>query len=646
MIGITILTVVCFIYQSSLTSASITVPYIQGMRLGDSFVYSSFKVGTNLIQSDVRNKSIERRSDKSYMKFKLIKSQKDKKDVLDISGELSLKVMAGLVDVQGKGAYLKSTTKSSNSVELLVQIYYRTATKIITDDQMKPISNWENKIDKETHYIRSITYGGYLIVSMKFTAKSNKDIEDIKAEIEAHVNTKKVNVGVKGQFTSLSESASSSSNLAISFTSSAIPKIMPQDLDTILKIIEAFPVKVKKTNKGIGVPIEVEIRALEYLKKTDKKEFVLNSVITGKIERFETMFRDLDSTFLAVEKLLTDPKHDGMSKKVQKRYGNFRRKIGNIKKLFYKAIDNMDLNAGANIEKLDTAFKAYVSGDKGFVPGKYARQLKRLQISVPLPESLESKLKKKRERTKYLKSKKDLKAKIIQSIKNTKPLEDLISGEDVTISFPRQSRRTYMINKGSPEMESVMVCYSAKITEKRNVHILDYSTMSSDNLFQLFWLPSNNGSRLFPCFRLFNKNIVLGKPIVEPEKNKWHAWCLYWDVSGVVTLYQNGLEVYSTKVGISGRKLSAGGTWVIGQDQNGIGRGFKKNQAFTGELRDVNVYANFNKYYFQRVAGRLLSSNTCQPKYDKNILKSWSDFKMGFVGNHQKMVKSSKCSNI
>ena len=107
-------------------SASITVPYIKGMRLGDSFDYSSFKVGNNLIQSDARNKAVERRNERSYMKFELIKSQKDVRYVLDISGELSLKVMAGLVDVQGKGAYLKSSVKSDNSVQLLVQIYCRT----------------------------------------------------------------------------------------------------------------------------------------------------------------------------------------------------------------------------------------------------------------------------------------------------------------------------------------------------------------------------------------------------------------------------------------------------------------------------------------------------------------------------------------
>ena len=109
---------------------------------------------------------------------------------------------------------------------------------------MKPISNWKDKIDGETHYIRSITYGGYLIVSMKFTAKDNKNIEDIKAEIEAHVNTKKINVGVKGQFKSLSESASSSANLDISYSSSAIPNIMPENLDTIMQTIEEFPSQV------------------------------------------------------------------------------------------------------------------------------------------------------------------------------------------------------------------------------------------------------------------------------------------------------------------------------------------------------------------------------------------------------------------
>ena len=143
---------------------------------------------------------------------------------------------------------------------------------------------------------------------------------------------------------------------------------------------------MKESNEGLGVPIEVEIRELKYLQDTDQLNFVSNSFIIGKVERFETMFRDLESTFLAVTNLLKDPKHDSMSDRVQRIYGNFRTRIGNIKNCFYKAVGKIDLNAGANIAPFDNAFTAYLNGDKGFVPGKYARQLMRLQIDEPLPE--------------------------------------------------------------------------------------------------------------------------------------------------------------------------------------------------------------------------------------------------------------------
>jgi hypothetical protein len=96
------------------------------MRLGTSFDSDKFRVGYDLVGDGVRGKAIQSRHDMSNMKFKMVKSKKDVSDVLDVSGELSVKVMAGLVDVQGKGSYLKSSVKSENSVEVLAQIYYRT----------------------------------------------------------------------------------------------------------------------------------------------------------------------------------------------------------------------------------------------------------------------------------------------------------------------------------------------------------------------------------------------------------------------------------------------------------------------------------------------------------------------------------------
>ncbi|CAB4017350.1 Hypothetical predicted protein, partial [Paramuricea clavata] len=384
-VGLTV-AFVCFMFQSSPSLATATVPFINGMRLGTSFDSDKFRVGYDLVGDAVRGNAIESRHDMSKMKFKMIKSQKDVSDVLDISGELSVKVMAGLVDVQAKGSYLKSSVKSENSVEMLVQIYYRTVTKTITDDVMIPINNWRDKIGSDRHYVRSVTYGGYLIATLKYIAKQDETKEDIQASLEVNVNTKKVNVGIKGQFQSLSEAASSVANLQISYTSSELPDNTPIDLDTILEEINKFPDKIKKSKGGIGVPIEVEVRELKYLQGNNDLAYVISGLIAGKVARFETMFADLETTYDAVTNLVTDPKHQRMDDQLAQIYGQFQGNIDRIRKLFYKAVAELNLDEKpGELGALSKAFEAYVNGDKGFVPGKYSRQLKRLQVEEPLP---------------------------------------------------------------------------------------------------------------------------------------------------------------------------------------------------------------------------------------------------------------------
>ena len=143
-----------------------------------------------------------------------------------------------------------SRTDAQNGVDIIFKVnhYFHLTlfqvTKTITDDVMIPISNWRDKIGSDRHYVRSVTYGGYLIASLKYTAKKDETKEDIQASVEVNVNTKKVNVGIKGQFQSLAESANSVANLQISYTSSELPDNTPVDLDTILEEIKKFPEKV------------------------------------------------------------------------------------------------------------------------------------------------------------------------------------------------------------------------------------------------------------------------------------------------------------------------------------------------------------------------------------------------------------------
>jgi hypothetical protein len=105
---------------------SVSVPFIPSMMIGRTFDYSKSAVGVDIYDASVRDNAVVRHLDRSDVKFKMIKSNEDVRDVLDVSGQLSLKVMAGVVDVEGRGSYLKSSIESGNTIEVLAQIYYRT----------------------------------------------------------------------------------------------------------------------------------------------------------------------------------------------------------------------------------------------------------------------------------------------------------------------------------------------------------------------------------------------------------------------------------------------------------------------------------------------------------------------------------------
>jgi hypothetical protein len=96
------------------------------MLLGRTFDYSKSAVGVDIFDKSVRDNPVVRHVDQTFMKSKILKTNEDVRDVLDVSGQLSLKVMAGVVNVEGKGSYLKSSIESGNTIEVLTQMHYRT----------------------------------------------------------------------------------------------------------------------------------------------------------------------------------------------------------------------------------------------------------------------------------------------------------------------------------------------------------------------------------------------------------------------------------------------------------------------------------------------------------------------------------------
>lgn len=374
-------TLACLALQSSVTLASITVPYIKPMLLGRTFDYSKSKVGNDIYPAAVRQNPLKTNHYKTHITYSMIRSAKDIRDVLDVSGHLSVQIMAGLLDIKGRGSYLKESSESGNFIEVLAKVSYETITKSITDDK-KPNPNWDKQPHiTGQHYVRSITYGGTLIASLKFHAKNEKDTKKVEAMVDVSLNTGVVGVGIGGQFKKLASSVKDISTLTISYTATAPLKTVPTDIDSLIQAIKDFPSLVAKVDGGIGVPIDAELIELSKLSSSPKLQFLIDGAIQTRLTTLESMYYDLRTTTDAIKKFLK--RNPYLSKDSEKQIGALYSKVFRVIEKFNIVIANIDLNVYSkkSSDQFKSAFDEYKQGGT-FLPDKFLREYKSLAAKL------------------------------------------------------------------------------------------------------------------------------------------------------------------------------------------------------------------------------------------------------------------------
>ena len=87
--------------------------------LGRTFDLETSRACTDVFpsSSDLPIKSIN--SNKFSFKYQVVKSSKDVNDLLDVSGELSLKIKANLLKVEGAGQYINESKLEEGTTSLL-----------------------------------------------------------------------------------------------------------------------------------------------------------------------------------------------------------------------------------------------------------------------------------------------------------------------------------------------------------------------------------------------------------------------------------------------------------------------------------------------------------------------------------------------
>ena len=105
--------------------------------------------------------------------------------------------------------------------------------------------------------------------------------------------------------------------------------------------------------------------------------------------------------------------------------------------------------------------------------------------------------------------------------------------------------------------------------------------------------------------------------VVADGKN--HHACVTWDLStGWIKMYVDGIK--KAKIFRPTSIIPAGGTWIIGQDQDRLGGGFAKRDSMKGFLAEVNVWDRILCSY--EIAALAVS---CGPLMKGNV-KAHNDF--------------------
>ncbi|XP_072343897.1 adhesion G protein-coupled receptor D2-like [Scyliorhinus torazame] len=82
------------------------------------------------------------------------------------------------------------------------------------------------------------------------------------------------------------------------------------------------------------------------------------------------------------------------------------------------------------------------------------------------------------------------------------------------------------------------------------------------------------------------------KSVLKSDE-QWHHICVTWQKeNGAWSIYADGTKVSSGDGCYSSQIIAGNGTFIIGQDQDSLGGTFKQNEAFSGNITDLNIWAH------------------------------------------------------
>ncbi|CAB4041436.1 Hypothetical predicted protein, partial [Paramuricea clavata] len=163
-----------------------------------------------------------------------------------------------------------------------------------------------------------------------------------------------------------------------------------------------------------------------------------------------------------------------------------------------------------------------------------------------------------------------------------------VSEPSFSMLFPRHSIKDYVEvdDPDLPELSAFSICAWAKFVKNADGTILSYAVQGGSKKANEIAIWCYRTKVIFSITNVWTTtyNSLLSDGF-------WHSICLTWsNVDGNLAVYKDNVMTDQASGVVTGKNISGGGRWVLGQDQDSVGGGFAIQDAFQGELAEVNVW--------------------------------------------------------
>ncbi|KAF9998962.1 hypothetical protein BGZ65_005607, partial [Modicella reniformis] len=288
----------------------------QAMALGELYdARTGLSTNISVLKKILPQTLIESR-DETAINTKLTTSEsyKEKFDILDVSGNLKVNILAGLVSVNAKGKYL--TTEKTTSKLVKIAMSYALQTKLdrinIRSNMMRDYIN-TNALNSSmaTHVVTGIQWGANVVCSFEHTLQEGESKEEVSDSLRGSVATVKVDVDGGSTLSKKSKESNKETSFEINVVGDVVPgREYPTTVDDAIMFLRNIPESVKATNEGKGSVVKYKLEPIgsvrEHFGIQNKIEPVLSIIQADLITKVETICDTIIENRIRLNETLQD----------------------------------------------------------------------------------------------------------------------------------------------------------------------------------------------------------------------------------------------------------------------------------------------------------------------------------------------------